>query len=150
MPIQRKPKANKSEQLSCSSYYYLGYLLIVSHLNACNSEGMSWVNKVLVQGLNSGDQTCHWRIEVHSSSNDEIDFLDEDNDTGGDGDVKSNSGPAVYIIRKIELQNDKESTKEFSIKKDKKGQIQRGGGGGGGGGEEGHVNSNIKVKFFGS
>jgi len=69
-----------------------GYFLIVSHLNACNEAGLSWVNEILVNGLRKGDNESNWRIEVHSNDQEMSDEEEEDRD---------DHGPAVYIIRKV-------------------------------------------------
>ena len=74
----------------------IGYLLIVSHLNACNSEGLSWVEEVLMTGLRDGDEECDWRIEVHSNDNVEQDNVTSENEK----DEQKDDGPAVYIIQK--------------------------------------------------
>lgn len=77
--------------------------MIVSHFNACNSKGMSWVDEVLVAGLRKGDKMCDWKIEVHSSDDD-----DEESPQDGDSTEQNEKdvGPAVYIVRKVALTGD--------------------------------------------
>lgn len=88
---------------------------------------MSWVNKVLVKGLNDGTKSCSWRIEVHSSGNDEIDLT-----AGNDDDEGKNSGPAVYIVQKMGM-----TLRDEDVKKNTKDD------------DKNEVISNVKVKFFG-
>ena len=74
-------------------------MLIVSHLNACNSEGLSWVDEVLITGLRNGDGISDWRIEVHHSDSD-----NGENEISHDGeDSEKDDGPAVYIIQKVSV-----------------------------------------------
>lgn len=68
-----------------------GYFVLVSHLNAHTTEGLEWLEGVIVNGLRAGGGTFLWEIEVH----------------GNDGDVEVSPstpecypGPAVYIIGK--------------------------------------------------
>ena len=98
-------------------------MLIVSHVNACNAEGLAWVDEILITGLRKGDSISDWRIEVHhSSGDDDIDIdIDHDNynDNGNDADTSDaveedgneknakEYGPAVYIIRKKAVSNKK-------------------------------------------
>ena len=100
-------------------------MLIVSHVNACNAEGLAWVDEILITGLRKGDSISDWRIEVHhSSGDDDIDIdIDHDNynDNGNDADTSDaveedgneknakEYGPAVYIIRKKAVSNEKKS-----------------------------------------
>lgn len=93
-----------------------GYILIVSHLNANEPQGMDWLHEVLVPGLSAGCSTCKWKIEVHS--NDDVSSEKDDEDEN-DEETKtrektsklqeaSKFGPAVYIIQKrnsLEPQN---------------------------------------------
>lgn len=121
-----------------------GYFLIVSHLNACNAEGMSWVNEVLVTGLNNGDRSCNWRVEVHSSSTDEIDLIDDPNEDQNVQSTNTNgSGPAVYIIRKVTLQKGEEEAPSLENSSANKKSDE------GVDGEDDDFNANVKIKFFG-
>ena len=100
-----------SSALDCTNT--IGYLLIVSHLNACNSEGLSWVEEVLVTGLRDGDNFCNWRIEVHSSSDvGEDDVFSDDKESVED--KQKDCGPAVYIIQKQGYSSDMISEKRVS------------------------------------
>lgn len=92
-----------------------GYILIVSHLNANGPEGLSWVNEVLITGLKNGDGECSWRIEVHGND------AEEDGDEGEGVKVKETTedeeeckqyGPAVYIIRKVDMKDNGEKSAE--------------------------------------
>ena len=89
--------------------------MIVSHFNACNSKGMSWVDEVLVAGLRKGDKICDWKIEVHSSDDDDDELSSQDGDSTelNEKDV----GPAVYIVRKVALTDDSNNdTSKVSLK----------------------------------
>ncbi len=115
-----------------------GYFLIVSHLNACNAEGMSWVNKVLVTGLNEGDNLCNWKIEVHGSSTDQIDLIGDSPNCGepNENGDRSTTGPAVYIIQKDTVEKNGNGSQ---VKVDNEGMEKN---------SKGEV-TNVKIKFFG-
>jgi Methyltransferase domain len=72
-----------------------GCLVIISHLNAHNAYGLSWLEEVVVAGLRQHHTNVHWEIEVHGNS-EVIDNEDERVPLGS-------SGPAVYIIHKKKL-----------------------------------------------
>jgi len=87
-----------------------GYILIVSHLNANNNDGLHWVENVVAEGLRCGDGKSDWRIEVHSKEEEDDDDDDDDNNDkpsneergkGVEETSEESFGPAVYIIRKI-------------------------------------------------
>ena len=78
----------------------------MSHLNASDAAGLSWVDQVLITGLRNGDTLSDWRIEVHSNADDCEDVDGGDRDSGDDeakapGDEEKENGPAVYIIQKV-------------------------------------------------
>lgn len=122
-----------------------GYLVIVSHLNANNEVGMSWIDEVVVVGLKAGDAVSNWRIEVHSGENDDDDESEgqatatsisiQDEQIEGtlakdDQAEENTSGPAVYIIRKLNKDIDAtENEDKQSI--------------------ENQQDSKVEVKFFG-
>jgi hypothetical protein len=83
----------------------IGYLLIVSHLNARNAEGLSWADDILAVGLRDGDKISNWRIEVHSSDPDDEQDDDANNDDDNSDEGKE-YGPAVYIVQKISVTDD--------------------------------------------
>ena len=92
-----------------------GYILIVSHLNANGPEGLSWVNEVLITGLKDGDGECSWRIEVHGNDAQERDDEGEGmkvKETTEDEEESKNYGPAVYIIRKVDMKGNGEKSSE--------------------------------------
>lgn len=81
--------------------------MIVSHLNACNENGLSWVDEVLVTGLRNGDKVCNWKIEVHSSDDDDDDVDGGDNVDEDDEIIKEKDyGPAVYIVQKLSISDE--------------------------------------------
>ena len=83
----------------------------MSHLNACNTKGLSWVDEVLVTGLRNGDKISDWRIEVHSS--DEND--DSNSNSDNDDEVEKEYGPAVYIIQKVAVSDDRVKKRKADI-----------------------------------
>lgn len=79
--------------------------MIISHFNACNNAGLSWVDEVLMKGLKQGDKNCDWRIEVHSSDDENIEVASacsEDDKSSDEHDY----GPAVYVIHKAAISED--------------------------------------------
>jgi len=91
-----------------------GYIVIVSHLNANGPKGLLWVDEVLVNGLKDGDGVSNWRIEVHGNDVDDNDDEEspdgkvnvkemEENEDEDDEALSKDYGPAVYIIRKMEV-----------------------------------------------
>lgn len=44
-----------------------GYILLVSHLNAHTTNGIDWLNAVVVPGLRGGGISSTWEIEIHGS-----------------------------------------------------------------------------------
>lgn len=77
-----------------------GYLMIVSHLNANGEDGMNWLSSILIPGLQLGDKTSSYNVEVHGN-----DFPDDDD----------NFGPAVYIIKKKSKDQNKLSDDEQTV-----------------------------------
>ena len=101
--------------------------MIVSHLNACNSEGLLWANEILVTGLRSGDKESDWRVEVHSSdADDDNEMLSTTNEEKEDDYQEKNNGPAVYIIQKQSVSSEE--------------QMRR---------KKNNVESNVSMKVFG-
>ena len=85
-----------------------GAILIVSHLNAREEKGMSWVNDVLLSGLreewlerkrekrsdDDAKDEILWSIEVHGGeANESCCNVDEEQEP--------HFGPAVYILKKV-------------------------------------------------
>mmetsp|Transcript_12688 Transcript_12688/g.16960 ORF Transcript_12688/g.16960 Transcript_12688/m.16960 type:complete len:553 (+) Transcript_12688:111-1769(+) len=65
-----------------------GYLVIVSHLNANTTQGLSWLDEVVVPGLRAGGGDATWEIEIHGSDGNDGSDDDEDDDEGeGDNDI---------------------------------------------------------------
>ncbi len=81
-------------------------------MNANTSEGLTWTQEVLVPGLEGGDSTSDWRIEVHGN---DVDNGDKTSETEDDSDEK-HAGPAVYIIRKIAVSNEEREEREKTQK----------------------------------
>ena len=83
-----------------------GILLLISHLNAHTDRGKGWLQDVVWPGLQQGDATAMWEMEVHGS--DQI-VTDNDNDSDTVQSLEQQQqqrapsgtpGPAVYIIHK--------------------------------------------------
>jgi hypothetical protein len=77
-----------------------GYIFLVSHLNAHTESGSSWLQEVVVEGLQSGDSDAAWTIEVHGNAEIRDDLP---------GVPSGSPGPAVYIIRKKEKKDGEDS-----------------------------------------
>eukprot|EP00557_Chaetoceros_sp_GSL56_P012918 CAMPEP_0176483606 /NCGR_PEP_ID=MMETSP0200_2-20121128/4009_1 /TAXON_ID=947934 /ORGANISM="Chaetoceros sp., Strain GSL56" /LENGTH=473 /DNA_ID=CAMNT_0017880021 /DNA_START=40 /DNA_END=1458 /DNA_ORIENTATION=+ len=82
-----------------------GYIIIVSHLNANEPDGMAWLHEVLVPGLSASSSGSNgttttswkWKIEVHGN-----DCADNNDHHSGASSSSTGGkyGPAVYIIQK--------------------------------------------------
>lgn len=75
-----------------------GYLVLISHLNAHTSDGIDWLNQVVLEGLQSGSKNMKWEIEVHGNEVDDS--------------SSENPGPCVYIIQKLEKATEENVTME--------------------------------------
>ena len=89
--------------------------MIVSHLNANSNKGMQWIDDVIINGLQSGDASANWKIEIHGGDGEteSASATEDNNDTCSgltvmetaneepDDDDDDRYGPAVYIIQKV-------------------------------------------------
>jgi len=57
----------------------------VSHLNANTTQGLSWLDEVVVPGLRAGGGDATWEIEIHG--NDGNDGSDDDEDEGDNDSI---------------------------------------------------------------
>lgn len=121
-------------------------IIIISHLNANTSKGLNWVQDVLVEGLQTAEDSNYsdWVIEVHGNDailnedeelieeedDDEIEIEEEEpaddigndenqaevDDNEDDCDNELDYGPAVYIIRKTILPSTSSSSDDTKEK----------------------------------
>ncbi len=75
----------------------IGYLVIISHLNAHVQSGLEWLDDIVVPGLRKGARHCEWDIEVHGN---EADVPSEPEDDTDGISTPESPGPAVYVIHK--------------------------------------------------
>ena len=74
-----------------------GYIMLISHINAHTTSGISWLEDVVFPGLKRGGADATWEIEVHGNSEMPEAEEGEERKTPPGG----SPGPAVYIIHKF-------------------------------------------------
>lgn len=67
-----------------------GIMIIVSHLNANTSDGLKWLDEVVVPGLRQSDSYADWVIESHGADDemdDEGELMEEEEEDGNVDDM---------------------------------------------------------------
>ncbi|CAJ1970048.1 unnamed protein product [Cylindrotheca closterium] len=83
-----------------------GFFVIVSHLNAHVQSGLQWLDRIVVPGLRMNCKHTQWEIEVHGNSC-VVEF--------GESEEEESPGPAVYIIHKMELNEEATNSNSLTI-----------------------------------
>ena len=83
-------------------YSLAGYIILVSHLNAHTSDGIEWLDEVVITGLrDGGGRHSEWEIEVHGS--DGLESVDDDG-LGAHGEDSGSIRINSEEFKKVELE----------------------------------------------
>eukprot|EP00934_Nitzschia_sp_Nitz4_P001903 Nitzschia sp. Nitz4//scaffold170_size48074//30367//31646//NITZ4_007108-RA/size48074-augustus-gene-0.34-mRNA-1//-1//CDS//3329538649//1903//frame0 len=84
-----------------------GAIVIISHLNAQNSDGLEWLDTLVVPGLRKGAGEYNWMVEVHGNDAASASAANNSDDAAPD------LGPAVYVIHKLPASEEEKSKDDY-------------------------------------